>query len=694
MIQIGQVEVIQMKLLLSSSHLNGSHMDLDTAKNLAVMATPLTTLVVNTFLKPKFELLAESLGKKQRVIGHDILNKFESYLDRAYASQSYVRTVVFQNNKKLLNDLYIPLTISNTTTSESVKIDSYPKKLLPSYEKVLLVDTAGMGKSTISRFLFLKIIEGNHGVPVFIELRRLRTGVTILELIQNDIDSINEAFDKNLLLNLINRGDFIFVFDGFDEIPIKDREFATQHLQDFIAKVPNNKFLITSRQDSALNAFADFQRFIIKPLRQQEAYDLLKKYDFNGEVSAALITKLEENNRDTLKSFLTNPLLVSLLFKAYDFKPTLPLRADVFYRQVYEALFENHDLSKGGSFIRQKSSGLNIDDFARVLRALAIKTVISGSVQYTSDELIAYVKESKERCAGLSFSESDFIKDLIQNVPLFVQDGLEYRWNHKSFQEYFAALFISVDAKGSADKMLQKLVDNKEQLRFMNLFELYYDIDPDTFQKALTKRLIEDFVNYMSGNSYEIKYPYVDKNDVALRKLICFGRRYVLFNTASISKIANEEIGNDSVKVHQVIRGYCLDHNLLRENEVIGSSTHYPSGSALVVMSSYNIIIMEVLGRKKHKTILDMRQLIYKSRLGFNTILSPNSVAGGLLPVLLTEEINNYLNSKDNFQKVTQLLIENDRVRISMDLDECNKELLKINQSISKNNLDDLLFGI
>ncbi|GAB3304004.1 NACHT domain-containing protein [Hymenobacter tenuis] len=667
-------------------------MDLNTAKDIATIAAPYTALVVSTFLKPKFEAVAESLGKKQKLLGHAVLNKFESYLDRAYGNQSYVRTVVFQNNKKLLSDLYIPLTVSNTNTGESVKIDSYPKKLLPAFDKVLLVDTAGMGKSTISRFLFLKAIEGNHGVPIFIELRRLRTGVTILELVQNDLDKINEAFDKNLLLNLIDRGDFIFIFDGFDEIPVKDREFATQHLQDFVAKVPNNKFLITSRQDSALNAFADFQRFVIKPLRQQEAYDLLKKYDYNGDVSAALIKKLEENHGDTLKSFLVNPLLVSLLFKAYDFKPTLPLRADVFYRQVYEALFENHDLSKGGSFIRQKSSGLNIDDFARVLRALAIKTVISGNVQYTSDELIAYVKEAKDRCVGLLFSESDFIKDLIQNVPLFVQDGLDYRWNHKSFQEYFAALFISIDAKAGAINMLQKLVDNKEQLRFVNMFELYYDIDPDTFQKALVRRLLEEFIAYMNSSVYGAKYPYVDKNDISLRKLICFGRRYILFNESSIAKIANEFVGNDSVKVHEIIRNYCIANNLLKDNEVIGSSTHYPSGSGLVALSSYNIIIMEILGRKKHKVVLDMRQSIYRRE--FSATLSPNTLVGGTTPVILTEGIENYLNGKDNFRKVTQLLIENDRVRISLDLDESNKEMFKINDSIERNNLDNLLSDI
>jgi hypothetical protein len=562
------------------------NLDLDTAKDIAAVAAPFTGAIVNAFLKPKLEALAESLKKGSEKAGQDLTNKFEDYLNRSYIRQSYLRTVVFQNNKRLLHDLYIPLTVINPNTEESIKIVSYPHQLLPTFGKVLLVDTAGMGKSTVSRYLFLKAIEDGCGIPVFIELRQLKTGVSILDLIHADVSEIGELFDKDILLKLISKGDFIFFFDGFDEIPLKEREIATQYLQEFIAKVPNNKFLITSRQDPALTAFADFQRFVIKPLRQNEAFALLERYDSSGPTSKALITKLKkEQNRDRLKIFLVNPLLVSLLFKAFDFKPTLPLRADVFYRQVYEALFENHDLSKGGSFIRQKFSELNIDDFARVLRVLAMRTVGLGKVQYTADELLGHVREAKERCAGLTFSESDFIKDLTLTVPLFVQEGLDYRWNHKSFQEYFAALFISIDAKGDADTILKKLVDSKEQDRFVNILDLYYDIDQVTFQRALTKRLVDEFIEYMEGPAYSIKYPGVNANDIMTRKLMCFGRNYILFSDNIIDKNVGEKINNDSVKVHKYIRAFIQDNNYLSDNERIGSSTHYPTGGALVAVT-------------------------------------------------------------------------------------------------------------
>ena len=67
--------------------------------------------------------------------------------------------------------------------------------------------------------------------------------------------------------------------------------------------------------------------------------------------------------------FLANPLLVSLLFKAFEYKQQVPFKKHVFYRQVYDALYHHHDLTKEPGFERKKHSGLDLEDFHRVLRA-------------------------------------------------------------------------------------------------------------------------------------------------------------------------------------------------------------------------------------------------------------------------------------------------------------------------------------
>jgi hypothetical protein len=669
-------------------------MDLNTVKDVATIAAPFSSAIVSTFLKPALDSFLTTVKNGKKDIEHSIVNKFDDYLKRSYEKQAYIKTLVFQNNKKLLHELYIPLTVSNSDTGETLKIDSYPLKLLPAYNKVMLVDTAGMGKSTLSKYLFLKVIEENIGISIFLELRQLKNGSSIIDLIHADISKLDEDFDKVFLLKLINNGKFIFFFDGFDEIPLKEKEYVTQHIQDFVSKASNNQFLITSRQDAALASFADFQRFVIKPLRQHEAFSLLIKYDVSGETADALIEKLkQEHHNVNLKSFLSNPLLVSLLFKAYDFKPTLPMRVDVFYRQVYEALFENHDLAKGGSFIREKKSKLNIDDFSKVLRVLAIKTVGLGKVEYTQDELLGYVSEAKRKCSGLVFSESDFVKDLTTSVPLFVQDGLFLRWSHKSFQEYFAALFVAQDAKGDAVSYLERFVESNEQQRLYNILEIYFDIYTIIFNKALTKKLLNEFLIYNSVGEYTDRFPGVDKDEISFRKIMCFGRRYVLFSEKSINELAGEDVKSEPNKGHNSIRQFVECSKQLLEGERIGSSTIYPLNSGLVAVHNKSVIIMEILHRKNSPVVVSMSSKIQGKGKKDSATIAPSTFIGGKEPKWLTDKPSDSLNSAANFNRVNILLAANDRIRIGIDKTEAEKALDEI-ERLDKNTIDDFLGAI
>ena len=649
-------------------------LDLTVVKDIAAVAAPLTTVIANTFLRPKLEQLSASREVAHGLIDPSLTDKFAEYLTRSYERNSYLRTVVFQNSKRLLDELYVPLTIQDAGRKQSeIVIDRYPSSLLPAHKKVLLVDTAGMGKSTLSRFLFLKAVEAEAGVPLFVELRQLKKGNTILDLIHNDVSAIDEAFSKDLLLKLIRRGDFIFFFDGFDEIPVKEREFATENLQDFISKAAGNLFMMTSRADPALGAFPEFQQFFIKPLQESEAFTLLRKYDPTGEISEPLIAKLRQGginahpsgdlaSDERLESFLVNPLLVSLLFKAYDFKPTLPLRADVFYRQVYEALFENHDLAKGGSFIREKFSKLNVDDFARVLRVLGMRTLTIGKVEYTPDELSSYVREARDRCPGLAFAEADFIKDLTRTVPLFVQDGGAYRWTHKSFQEYFAALYIAVDGKSDVETMLLRLVNSREAFRFSNVLELYYDIDQASFRRSLTKRVVSEFLHFYTNSYSNFRGRRITKADVAVRRILCFARTYLLL-PKEIDPL-REETSETWTQVWfsraKTIKSWCVENGLANEADHVISVTGYGGdGGALIEFGGGTWIIIEVLARKMDPLVLQKDELprITEMQARSTLRLGPRTLLPGDKPLAITDDPANPLNGPGRFARVNQLLL-------------------------------------
>jgi predicted NACHT family NTPase len=416
------------------------------AKNVITMAMPLVTAITNVFVKPKIVELAKTLDIKKKNFEHIIENKFNQYLIKSYEKYSIINTIVFHNQQKLLKELYIPLAIENTDNNK-FEIENFDDDCIPFFQRILITDTAGMGKSTILKRLFLSIVDEEKGIPVLIELRRLSKTKDIIDEIIEQLSTITEIPDKKFVLQLIQKGDFIFLLDGFDEIPLENRKIITKQIQTFVNKAGNNFFVMTSRPETALSSFDDFKEFQIIPLIKEQAFTLLKKYDNAGVLAPLLIKKLKEKQYENIDEFLTNPLLVSLLFAAFEHKQTIPLKKHIFYRQVFDALFESHDLTKGDSFIREKFSKLDIDEFHKVLRHLGYNCLINSKIEFTKDEILNLITEAKDFSAELQFKESDFLKDLINTVPLFTIDGIYYKWSHKSLQEYFAAQFIFLDSK-------------------------------------------------------------------------------------------------------------------------------------------------------------------------------------------------------------------------------------------------------
>ena len=339
-------------------------------KEILTGATPLIKSVIDTFVTPKLEIFKKRLSLDYKKYYVPSEENFSEYLHRTYKRVSIINTLVFNNTQVVLKEIYHPLTLSNNNSKpvERYKISSFPKSLFSKYEKLLITDNAGMGKSTIVKKLFLDTIDEGIGIPIIVELRRLNKDKDILSEIQEQVNALEKQFDSTLLLELISEGGFIIFLDGYDEIPLSDREIVTSDIQNFISKASNNTFVLTSRPENALKSFGDFQEVRIEPLKRKEAFELLRKYDKQGQISSLLIKKIEETEMNNISEFLTNPLLISLLFTAFQHKQTIPFKKYIFYRQVYDANFESHDLTKGDSFTHDKYTNLEIDDFHRVLR--------------------------------------------------------------------------------------------------------------------------------------------------------------------------------------------------------------------------------------------------------------------------------------------------------------------------------------
>ena len=431
---------------------------------------------------------------------------FMNYLNRTYEKLLKIRPVGFREHLDFLN-VYIPLSIEDCNRNSKYVIDEFPKKLLRKH--TLIVDNAGMGKSTIAKRMFISVYEdGSFGIPILIELRHLSSENGIIQEILSQIGNLSSDFDEKILTTLVENGGFVFFLDGYDEISIKEKSYVTKAIQSFIEKAGNNNtFIITSRNDEALSGFQSFDQYSIKELESEEAYQLLRNLDSSGEDSELLIQKLQ-NELSGVEEFLINPLLVTLLFTAFHYEPTIPTKKYLFYDQVFNAFFQQHDLSKGEGWVHEKHSKLAKDDFERILRCLGFISIINHKIEFTRTDIIEAIEKAKENNRNLDFKASDFLEDLIGTVPLFTLEGNFYRWTHKSLAEYFAVEFIVRDSKQEKENINE--LYKKDGVENRNLFDLYYDINPSGFREFLLLPCLRD-----------IKYEVLPKDEDINKRVFC-----------------------------------------------------------------------------------------------------------------------------------------------------------------------------
>jgi len=673
---------------------------LEIVKTFAPVAAPLTAAIVETWVKPKLQKLYQYIKTDTALFENALATKFDEYLQRAYQRNSYINVIVFQNQQKKLEDLYIPLTVVRARDNAELWVNDYKEEFIPTHEKVLIRDTAGMGKSTLMKFLFLCCVNLNEGIPIFIELRKLRASDTVFSYISNELNSIDEEFDKDFILKLIKQGGFIFFLDGYDEIPFSERDQVTSGLQDFIAKAGNNRFILSSRPESSLASFTDFEEFTIRPLLRDEAFNLIRKYDSAGGLSEELISKLNTREYENIDEFLENPLLVSLLYKSYEYKHKIPLKKHIFYRQVYDALFESHDLTKGGAYIREKHSGLDIEEFHRVVRNLGFITVKLGQVEFDKDALLSLLQRAKANCYDLVFKESDVFKDLLTTVPLFTKDGNYFRWTHKSIQEYFSAQFIWLDSKGNQGKILRQMVRSANNSRYYNVLDIYSDIDYSTFEQTLVYDCVSDFIRHFDTSFTLIDKNEIGENNVANRKTISFNKIYV---------VAKSELKQDANAYQGILTKIASEYSRSKRSLL-----------EFKISDSYNILTSTVLVGQ-HKAVL---RIFYKKRPDifikkeewdvhqkmvaairansyfdeargrvrklFDSLLEQ----GGDTDIyVLGDDPKAVYNQKQNFENVNIVLYGDlPGGGVYLDIDRCRALKLKIEEDIAKETSDGFIF--
>jgi len=352
---------------------------------------------------------------------------------------------------------------------------------------------AGQGKSIFIRHLCIKEFEAGQRIPVFIELRRIQKNETLLNHISRFLDILGLPIDDKLFKILLQSGKFIFFLDGFDEILEGDKPRILNELENLATASDNAQFLVTSRPNTAIEMSPFFDVFTLDDLRGKEYQAVIRKLTDSRDYASTLIRTIAAHKANVAE-LLCNPLLVTLLLISYKSFQKLPERLSDFYESIFYVLLRRHDGTKPG-FIRPRRCAINDNQYREVFDGLSFESKKAAASYFDYQQLYKLVDISVKR-ANLNEDADNYLSDIREVTCLILEEGGEYRFIHKSVQEYYAACFIKDRPEDSVTRFYGAcLADYSTAQRWQQELGFLAEIDQYRYNKHYLIPLCHKFLN-------------------------------------------------------------------------------------------------------------------------------------------------------------------------------------------------------
>jgi hypothetical protein len=396
---------------------------------------------------------------------------YRTYIERLLERHGKGKSFFVRTEPIPLYEFFVPLDLS-TQVRTLERPAAYDLASVSQFS--IITGSGGSGKSMMMRHLLVSSIVGSLKTPIFLELRQLnQTTDTVRAALLESLKSGGLEADTAFLDQALESGQFLILLDGFDEVEHSSRKRVAREIQQIAHRYPNNWFVMSSRPDSALQGWEEFTEFRVEPLDLDSAVDLVEKLPFDKPIKDRFIKDVRASLFEKHSSFLSNPLLLSIMLLTYSDVAHIPHKLSTFYSQAYEALFHRHDALKSG-FQRERRTGLDIQDYGRAFAAFSLLSYDKREFSFTYERALEVIAQARG-AAMLPFDDRAFLDDAIQAICLLLEDGMEIAFAHRSFQEYFVARFIHSSPPDVKAKLVQRFAPT---VQADSVMALLWEIDP------------------------------------------------------------------------------------------------------------------------------------------------------------------------------------------------------------------------
>jgi hypothetical protein len=451
--------------------------------------------------------------------------------------------------------------------------------------------TVGQGKSIFLRYLAAVEFCTTRRIPVFIQLQRCRSGLTIVDMALSELKALGFEMTPEVFYFFVGQGRILLLLDAFDEVKEELRADILAEIENLIRQYEALRVIVTSRPQCGISNSPLLRVFKLCPLEDNEYEQVIQRMAHDEATAKAIISGIRKEAARVV-DLLTTPLMVALLMIRYKIDQSLPQNNVAFYESLFSLLLQRHDKSKGG-YTRPRKSGVGDTALEEFFNALCFVTSKANQTSFKKAELIIFAKEA-HKIVGQKGDFDKILADIMEITCLLISDGDECRFIHKNIQEYHAALFIQGQPEDTAiafyAAMEKKWQNWKEELGFLKQIDRYRYLkffyikeahklltakDGSLLRDSVTSELMsnlcgEDRIGYSEDKS-TVRSLYVGSTSKSLPTTeLMHGSGYIheMFEIGRIS--------SQGLPLEKVDDGYAI-----RVNHLLTSETHKKHADAV-----------------------------------------------------------------------------------------------------------------
>lgn len=539
--------------------------DLDINKISAEVIADLAKTTARTLYNKVINYITD-MEKKEEI---NFRYAYNDYLIYSKSIHEKIKTLLYRHTAK---DIYSFYECIGLKMNRKIIDTSDVNNVLEVSNKIIITGTGGIGKSVMMKHFFLSVLQNTKYIPVLIELRGLNEydekNVDLNDYIYRVMETLKFKLEKKYFDYSLETGCYVILLDGFDEVKNEISKQVTSQIFSLSEKYPDNHYILSSRPLEEFVGWNNFEEMHSMSLSKQQALSLINKIEYEPKIKEKFYMELNDNLYDKYETFASNPLLLTIMLLTFENRASIPDKLNDFFEQAFTTLFHTHDATKGG-YKRDILSKLGYEDFKAVFAYFCFKSFFNSDYKFSENKVLDYISQAKKKkIIDTDFDSIDFLKDLTNSVCMLIHEGLDYRFSHRSFQEYFAALYTTqLDDTQQRRFMKQWLRDNSYRST-SNYLDMLYDLQPTRFVKNIITPAIRELQELFKNN---------EESEEWLMNL--------LYNDVSLIEYQGEKkrccVSIKELYYHDMIRRACIIGGLYK-NTKKEKSPHFKNKSEIL----------------------------------------------------------------------------------------------------------------